>query len=1558
MKKPNLIRLKASVSFLLVAFIVPTAFWSPISFPLVYSKADAPGFVGKGLSPGGISFPSHLAVDTHRIVIADEEHNQIAIYSEALDFRNQFGSFGQNEMEFDGIGRMVFGEKSFFVVDTGNQRIQQIDFQGRLVRQFSTKLQDHDSRDPFSIAIVDDSLLISYHQSTDFSLLSISDGSIQEVDLPFEESFYEASLFSTEKEVFLWEKEQAHFFSMDHQLKPLESFKLPDGDPSNEKSYYHCAANNNRIVIAERFGKQVYVMNRENKEMEQNWTCDALDDIADMAFSDDTITLSCKSNARVVQYSLQGNLTKSIFTRDFSPDYWLRPAKLIHTGATIWALDIGAGIVREMDVKGTILSTIKWDSWVLKTDRIVSFAIFQDWICLLSSQMGKIYMIHTQEDTRKVLGPFLGKDLQLLYPEDIASDHEYLYVADSGHGRIVRFDPLEDKATVLISHDAGKAMHPNALDVNVSRIVVADAIQGNFRWYDKQGKQLGKAGKRGNETGSFAGRFHPSLVSSEKIILADTDQHRIQLFDIPSESFQEYGSFSSIYQDPSALEVKAEERYQLRPGFFFYPHCAIATQEGIWVAEPFHSRIQILPLDIWEESSIEIFPQHLEIIVQEETELYEESFWVWSEGLSLATGTVTTSNPGIVVEPSSFSSVPQLFKVQVSKEDFNPGTVYKQSIVVTTSQNEQHTIDFTIFYDEEPTYRLVTPAIYKVSTSGSVRIPFAVETSSNFEENISLSVQGAPPNVIPKIEPSLVPSGGVKQGWITLNLNPNRPWEHGHYVVTLLARSARTGLAKQKLIQLFLHHSESSAPRRVLSELFSGVWCTKCIYYHYVFHQLDKEIGNAEANFIQYYVFTTASHPTPRLAWERSNQRIQFYQRDKGLPALYFDGIDSFKGVPYENPEEATYEICRSRIEKRTKDPSLLSISAFSTHDQKRRQGILRIHLKALDDLQAIQNPQLYIALVENNIDYRAPSGKKEHHLIFRDFITYEPDNLEQLSISLKDDPIGFTGIKGQEVFLDVPYSYEDFFVSDHLHFVIFVQDQSLKKVLQSYRVPLGSIHRSDYYLQTDEEILKKRLAGDTANHRFYIFNPTLQPMDLQYRYENEWMDPIEETISLAPLGQETISLDVKIPDHYLVGSILPYSFTVHEPFSKKSRTISSHYEIIEELDPGFTLQIDLPKDTKMLSGETLQFQIQVAPDPYFLTPVSLSLDGETDLLEQVQFTTNHENPPYEATCKLQIKKDAFKEQARFTIKAQGEDFLRETSFLLTIDKNPAYFPPELIVFSPQDDFITNQENLIIVGKTDAQHTVQLNGKTQSIGEDGTFEFQYQLTEGWNEIVLTAENSHGLQTQVIIKVVLDTIPPEIEWLNLPETLTEKEYVLKGSTDPSNRLYLFDDLIPTNEEGYFEIPLELSRGDNYFEVTILDLAENQTTYPLEIRLVVLIWLQIGKSYITVNKERKEIPAAPYIQSGRTMVPLRALSEAFGFKVEWIAATREIVLTLDRTEIRLFIGKKELYLNNEIRSIDVPPEIVNSSTFVPLRVISEIMGATIDWNAEDQSILIEF
>ena len=109
-------------------------------------------------------------------------------------------------------------------------------------------------------------------------------------------------------------------------------------------------------------------------------------------------------------------------------------------------------------------------------------------------------------------------------------------------------------------------------------------------------------------------------------------------------------------------------------------------------------------------------------------------------------------------------------------------------------------------------------------------------------------------------------------------------------------------------------------------------------------------------------------------------------------------------------------------------------------------------------------------------------------------------------------------------------------------------------------------------------------------------------------------------------------------------------------------------------------------------------------------------------------------------------------------------------------------------------------------------------------------------------------------------------------------------------------------------------------------------------------------------ITINENKMSFNENPYIINGVTMVPMRAIFEALGANVYWNGELKQIKATKGITELVMYIENKEIVINGQSTELAIAPTIKNGSTMVPLRVVSEALGASVIWHSDTKTIEI--
>lgn len=109
--------------------------------------------------------------------------------------------------------------------------------------------------------------------------------------------------------------------------------------------------------------------------------------------------------------------------------------------------------------------------------------------------------------------------------------------------------------------------------------------------------------------------------------------------------------------------------------------------------------------------------------------------------------------------------------------------------------------------------------------------------------------------------------------------------------------------------------------------------------------------------------------------------------------------------------------------------------------------------------------------------------------------------------------------------------------------------------------------------------------------------------------------------------------------------------------------------------------------------------------------------------------------------------------------------------------------------------------------------------------------------------------------------------------------------------------------------------------------------------------------------TVNDTYIYTDADPFLTDGTTFVPIRFVSEALGVdSVEWDHPNKTAIIRDGSTEIQLPIGEDYAYVNGEYTPIRQGVKLVSNRTFVPIRFVSETLGADVYWDQSTYKVKI--
>ena len=116
------------------------------------------------------------------------------------------------------------------------------------------------------------------------------------------------------------------------------------------------------------------------------------------------------------------------------------------------------------------------------------------------------------------------------------------------------------------------------------------------------------------------------------------------------------------------------------------------------------------------------------------------------------------------------------------------------------------------------------------------------------------------------------------------------------------------------------------------------------------------------------------------------------------------------------------------------------------------------------------------------------------------------------------------------------------------------------------------------------------------------------------------------------------------------------------------------------------------------------------------------------------------------------------------------------------------------------------------------------------------------------------------------------------------------------------------------------------------------------------------LTIGQKEALINGVSKSNDVAPVIVNERTMLPIRFIAEELGAKVDWEQETQTVKVDFEDIIITVVIGQDKAFVNGEEIQLDATAFVENDRTYLPIRFIMENLGADVEWDKDNQQVII--
>jgi len=364
--------------------------------------------------------------------------------------------------------------------------------------------------------------------------------------------------------------------------------------------------------------------------------------------------------------------------------------------------------------------------------------------------------------------------------------------------------------------------------------------------------------------------------------------------------------------------------------------------------------------------------------------------------------------------------------------------------------------------------------------------------------------------------------------------------------------------------------------------------------------------------------------------------------------------------------------------------------------------------------------------------------------------------------------------------------------------------------------------------------------------------------------------------------------------------------------------------------------QVDLLTEIQIISpGESAAYDVNIVSTPNFKEAVMFSVQGFPCSCKGVSryFENPTIIPPGKTKLFVDTTEDA--EDARYDIRIiaySGKEIKRETIGTLIIQKSKE---KAIAKVTKKSSFVAGQDISVELSVQDSP-SIRSFSSILSYSTDTVF-----LKD-----IVAGSFFTGSQDNLTIDKV-----------QIPQSGKVILGITKKDTTDSGSGLIFTLIFHTIKPGeaYIRFDKVSARDTFLWEKAFLSESLTETILPGKQKKIVLT---INKKEAFIDQNRVMLEAPPVIQNGRTLVPLRFLGENLDATVEWDAKEQKITMTQFSKVIELWINKSYCLVDKVRQELpsSVPPKIMNSRTFVPLRFVSETLNAEVQWDDKKQTITV--
>jgi hypothetical protein len=438
-------------------------------------------------------------------------------------------------------------------------------------------------------------------------------------------------------------------------------------------------------------------------------------------------------------------------------------------------------------------------------------------------------------------------------------------------------------------------------------------------------------------------------------------------------------------------------------------------------------------------------------------------------------------------------------------------------------------------------------------------------------------------------------------------------------------------------------------------------------------------------------------------------------------------------------------------------------------------------------------------------------------------------------------------------------------------------------------------------------------------------------------------------SLELKAIFKQAQSLDIKILQS--AGILNPLEWN-------NSSVFALHFSNNNFIVLSSAIALRSPNNTVIISSSKQPLRGEIWLDQ------ALELELSSSATQEIRYSLNQgKEQVYQESLKLS---EGIHDLTYYGVRRSGaKESLKKNTFYIDLS------PPKVAVLSPQNNHLSNKPFVELLFEVEDLSPTRLiidQAGEYLIPEDGRITVKLELKPGRNTINYQVFDSARHKHESSLTLFLDVTPPYLVIFSpqRDEVICTSKVDIVGKAELDSQVWIGDIPVKLDSYGNFTLQWSPKEGINQLLVRALDKAGNETRRDLQFMvfpgLVIETW--IGQSKAKINSIEKEINPAPFIdrKSNEAYFPLRFISEALSYELQWVAQGSYVSMKKNTWEIRLRALDPLVQIRNAEQIEDVRlqfvPTVYQGSTMIPAEFIKRILGGDVLFDTTSKKTIIHF